>query len=132
MEDNSANSAKENYTVALSGMIMGAVSLLCAFIPAWRGFAIILGVVSLVVCIFALARSGAVHSKKMRSFVGIGLAVCGIAVGAMYKYMKPSDNAGQMTEPVPTELKDTQAIEQDNTNSLEKLQGITDSSNVTQ
>jgi uncharacterized membrane protein len=122
------NPAKENYAVALSGMIMGALATLCAFMPAWRTFALILGLISLIICIFSLARSGASHSKKTRAVVGLCCAVVAIVVSAFYLYRGPGQYLKNSLNEMPPELTDSSAIEQDNASSLQKLQGLTDSS----
>ena len=121
------NPAKENYSVALSGLIIGAVSLICAFIPAWRLFAVVLGIVGLIVSIFALSRAKSVHSKKARAVAGICLSIAGIAAAGIILYTMPAVKENMGAEPVPVELQDTAVMEEDHNNALEKLQGITDS-----
>jgi hypothetical protein len=128
MEQNPQVDRKESTGVALSGMIFGIVGFICAFIPDWRTFGLVLGFFSLAISVFALYRTSHAHAKRVRAVVGCVAGVLAIVVAALFIYMRTPDkepDAG--IDAIPQELTDTTGRAHEEGNALEKLQGITDS-----
>ena len=121
------NAGKENSSMALSGMILGIIGLICSFTPSWRTIGIVIAFVGLAVSVFALIRLNKGSEKKVRATLGIIISIVGIAAGAWFLATdKPKQR--EEVEPVPAELQQSQEKETDHENALEKLQGLTDSS----
>src|SRR5688500_4287819 len=98
------NSGKENAGLALSGMILGAIGFICAFIPAWRTIGMVIAFISLLVSAFTLNRLNKAGEKKTRALVGIILSIAGILIAAYFLFLtKPEANEPTPTDPVPAE-----------------------------
>src|SRR4051812_9173397 len=123
--ENSIN--KENTSVALSGMILSFIGVICACIPNWRTIGGGIFFVALIVSIFALNRLSKRGEKKVRATIGIILSILGITLAGYFLFMEKSTMQDE-TSPVPAELQQGNAQEADDENALEKLQGLTDSS----
>jgi hypothetical protein len=127
------SSGKENAGLALSGMILGAIGFICAFIPAWRTIGMVIAFLSLCVSVFALSRINKAHGKKVRALAGIVLSIAGILVASYFLFLtKPDVPEKPEAEPMPTELQHSDAHESDHANALEKLEGLTDSTSASE
>jgi len=127
MTDTENNTGNENLGMALSGMILGVIGLICAFMPNWRTIGLVISCVGLVVSIFSLKGLKKWGEKKVRATMGIILGIVGIAVSVVFLVLMNRE-VRETVEPIPTELQKNETQETDHNNALEKLQGLTDSS----
>lgn len=90
MDDGTVPSG-ENNALGLSGLILGLVALICALFPAWRVLAMILSGISIITSIVSLSRAHKTHSKRIRAWSGVALAVVALALSIGLRMMNQSD-----------------------------------------
>jgi hypothetical protein len=127
MEEN-ISSKNERKGMALSGFIISIIGLICAFIPGWRMFGLIVSSVGLGVSIYALMRAKKTNSAGGLTIPGIIFAIAGIGISLYMHYGRAIDNENTPTEnAIPQELHDS-VNEEDRDQSLDKLKNLIDTS----
>ena len=129
MENQDTNISKgtERRGLALSGMIIGLVGLLCSLIYGWRMFAIIISFLALIVSVISLKR--AIKYKKVKSmqFVGILSSIAAILIGSFFLYTGPDEKNILEGDKMPVNTRDD-GVPGSKDKNLEKVKDIIDSS----
>ncbi len=105
MEENTTRSnEKESSGIALAGLILSIVALICATMSHWRSIGMVIGFVALIVSSYSLYRTNKTHEKKIRSVSGIIMSILAVLIAAYFLYLRHGDRPESS---VPVELKDT-------------------------
>src|SRR5688572_21275069 len=87
MEDNiGTTNRKESTGMALSGLILGIIGLICAFMPNWRAIGLVIALVGLAVSIFSIYKTNKTGAKITRAVVGTIISVVAIIVAGYFLY----------------------------------------------
>jgi membrane-bound ClpP family serine protease len=130
MEENKATTDRHESTgIALSGLILGIIALICALLPNWRSIGLVIGIAALLVSAFSLYKTKKTGARPVRAITGLILAILAIAVASYFKFQIASQARAEEEEEnaIPAEFHDTTVLQEDHNNALEKLQGLTDS-----
>ena len=103
-EETGFTKGNERRGLAIAGMVIGLVGLLCAFIHGWRMFAIVISFVGLIVSAISLKKAMQYKKGRSRQMVGIISSLFAIVVASYFLYTGPDERPPLEGDEIPAEL----------------------------
>ena len=125
-EETGFTKGNERRGLALAGLIIGMVGLLCAFIHGWRMFAIVISFVGLVVSCISLQRAMKHHKNKSKQVAGILAALAAIVIAGYYLYTGPDERPALEGDEMPVKVHED-GVPGSKDQNLEKVKQVIDS-----
>jgi hypothetical protein len=124
--DRDRTQTNERKGLALSGLIMGIVGLICAFFTGWRNFCMVISLAGLIVSVYCLRKAIKAKAAKGLATPGILFSIGGLIAASYYLFFDARVHLPEhaATE-IPQELRDS-ASTADQDNSLDQLKNIID------
>jgi hypothetical protein len=116
----------ERRGLALAGLIIALVGLLCAFIHGWRMFAIVISFVALIVSVISMQKAMKYHKGRVRQGIGIITSLLAIALAGYFLYTGPSERPPLEGDEMPAKVKDD-GVPGSKDENLKKLEKVIDS-----
>jgi uncharacterized membrane protein HdeD (DUF308 family) len=85
-ENNIPQTANEKNSLALSGLLMALVGVICSFMPGWRIFALVISIAGLIICLLTMNKAKKTGLKKAIPLWGISSAAISISISLLFLY----------------------------------------------
>jgi hypothetical protein len=79
----------ESSSMALSGMMLAIIGLICSFIPSWRTIGMVIALGGLILSLFNFVKAKRSNVKTTRSVIGLICGALAICIASYFLFIQP-------------------------------------------